>query len=175
MTLHGGTLNNRHAGKGKGHRAFNEGRAPGKDEMTDGKSSAHDLEAGSELRLDFSKMTKAAAKSPDVIPVAVQNADTREVILVAYTNQQAFERSVQTRVATFWSTSRRELWIKGETSGHLFELVEVRVNCEQNSLLYLVRPKGGVICHTRNVEGKPRNCYYRRLNLDSGVLENMDP
>lgn len=142
--------------------------------MTDRKSSAHDLEEGSELRLDFSKMAKAVAKSPGVIPVAVQNVDTREVILVAYTNQQAFERSVQTRVATFWSTSRNELWIKGETSGHLFELVEVRVNCEQNSLLYLVRPESGGICHTRNVEGKARNCYYRRLNLERGALEHLD-
>ena len=143
--------------------------------MTGSRSSTSDLEEGAELRLDFSKMARAVERSPDVIPVAVQNADTREVIPVAYTNRQAFERSVQTRIATFWSTSRNELWVKGEESGHLFELVEVRVNCEQNSLLYLVRPKGEGICHTRNAEGRARNCYYRRLCLESGVLEHMDP
>ena len=136
---------------------------------------ACELEEGTTLQLDFAKMAKAAAHCPDVIPVAVQNADTGELILVAYTNQKAFEESVATRIATFWSTSRNELWIKGETSGHCFELLEVRVNCEQNSLLYRVRAKGEGICHTRNAQGQARNCYYRRLDLASGVLENTDP
>ena len=120
-------------------------------------------------------MQRAAAQSPEVIPVAVQNADTKEIVLVAYTNREAFQQSLRTRVATFWSTSRNELWIKGEESGNSFELVEVRVNCEQNSLVYVVRPKGEGICHTSNSDGRARNCYYRRLNMDSGVLENMDP
>ena len=138
-------------------------------------SAAHNLEEGSDLQLDFGKMTKAVAQSTDVIPVAVQNADTREVILVAYTNREAFQRSIQTRVATFWSTSRNELWIKGESSGNTFELTEVRVNCEQNSLVYIVRPRSDGICHTRNSKGTARDCYYRRLNLNSGTLENLDP
>jgi phosphoribosyl-AMP cyclohydrolase len=138
-------------------------------------SSAYDLEEGEELQLDFSKMARAAAQSPDVIPVAVQNADTKEIILVAYTNRQAFQRSIRTRVATFWSTSRKQLWIKGESSGNTFELVEVRVNCEQNSLVYIVHPNGEGICHTSNLKGRARDCYYRRLNMDSCVLEHMDP
>ena len=75
----------------------------------------------------------------------------------------------------FWSTSRNELWEKGKTSGETFDLVEVRVNCEQNSLLYIVRPRRGAICHTKNKAGQPRNCYYRRLDLASGKLENTDP
>ena len=127
------------------------------------------------LCLDFAKVAKVVEQNPDVIPVAVQNADTKEVILVAYTNREAFERSVRTRIATFWSTSRKELWIKGKTSGNFFELTEVRVNCEQNSLVYLVRPKGEGICHTRNSKGTAHNCYYRRLNLEMGILESMDP
>ena len=143
--------------------------------MTSAGSSACDLEEGSELQLDFSKLSKAAGLSPDVLPVAVQNADTRDIILVAYTNERAFRQSVQTRVATFWSTSRGELWIKGETSGNHFEIVEIRVNCEQNSLVYLVRPKGGGICHTSNAQGRPRDCYYRRLDMETGTLENLDP
>ena len=65
--------------------------------------------------------------------------------------------------------------IKGETSGNTFELVDVLVNCEQNSLVFLVRPRGGGICHTNNREGKPRNCFYRRLNPDTSLLENTDP
>ncbi|MFP4380792.1 MAG: phosphoribosyl-AMP cyclohydrolase [Candidatus Sumerlaeia bacterium] len=133
------------------------------------------LEEGKELQLDFSKMAKAAGQSPDVIPCAVQNVDTKEVILVAYVNEQALKHAVKKRIATFWSTSRQELWIKGLTSGETFELLEVRVNCEQNSLLYIVRPKRGNICHTKNEKGEPRNCFYRRLNMDTWELENLDP
>ena len=143
--------------------------------MPDSRSAAHDLEEGTDLQLDFTKMARAAAQSPDVIPVAVQNADTKKIILVAYTNREAFQHSIRTRIATFWSTSRNELWVKGAGSGNSFELTEVRVNCEQNSLVYVVRPKGQGICHTRNAQGRARDCYYRRLDMDSGVLENLDP
>jgi phosphoribosyl-AMP cyclohydrolase len=134
-----------------------------------------ELEEGKELSLDFRKLEKAVASSPGIVPVAVQNADTNEVILVAYTNEQAFRKTVDTRSLVLWSTSRNELWEKGKTSGETFDLVEVRVNCEQNSLLYRVRPRRGAICHTKNRKGEPRNCYYRKLNLESGKLENQDP
>ena len=140
-----------------------------------GSNSAADLEEGTALQLDFTKVAKAAEQSPDVIPVAVQDADSKEVILVAYVNEEALQRTIRTRIATFWSTSRRELWIKGETSGNHFEMVEVRVNCEQNSLLYVVRPKGDGVCHTKNSQGMARDCYYRRLDLESGILENLNP
>jgi phosphoribosyl-AMP cyclohydrolase len=133
-----------------------------------------ELEEGSELQLDFDKLAKAA-KCPGILPVAVQHADTQEVILVAYVNELALRKSIETGSAVFWSTSRNELWEKGKTSGETFDLVEVRVNCEQNSLLYVVRPRRGNICHTRNREGKPRNCFYRRLDLKTMTLENLDP
>jgi phosphoribosyl-AMP cyclohydrolase len=139
------------------------------------KNTTHDLEEGKQLRLDFDKLKQAVKKSPDIIPVAVQDADTKEVILIAYTNKAALEKSVKTRISTFWSTSRNELWIKGATSGNTYALKEVYVNCEQNSLVYLVSPKAGGICHTYNAKGKARNCYYRRLNLDTGELENLNP
>ncbi len=137
--------------------------------------SIGELEEGKELRLDFVKVNRAIAQSPGIIPVAIQNADTKEVILIAYTNKEAFEKSIRTRIATFWSTSRNELWIKGETSGNLFELEEVYVNCEQNSLVYRVNPKGEGICHTRNSKGEARNCFYRRLDPITGALENTNP
>src|SRR3989337_3833962 len=129
------------------------------------------LEEGTELTLDFDKLTKVA-QVPGVLPCAVQNADTNEVILVAYVNQQALDKSLETRSAVFWSTSRNELWEKGKTSGETFDLVEVRVNCEQNSLLYRVRPRRGGICHTKHEGGRPRNCFYRRLDPRTWRLEN---
>jgi phosphoribosyl-AMP cyclohydrolase len=133
------------------------------------------IEETTELKLDFGKLAKAAAACPEIIPVAVQNADTREVILVAYANEQALRHSIETGTATFWSTSRDELWVKGATSGETFEVAEIRVNCEQNSLVYIVRPRRGGICHTSNSRGEPRNCFYRRLDPATGKLENLDP
>jgi phosphoribosyl-AMP cyclohydrolase len=133
------------------------------------------LEEGKDLKLDFGKLAKVAAKCKDVIPVAIQNMDTQEVILVAYTNELAFRKAVGTRTLVLWSTSRNELWEKGKTSGETFDLIEAYVNCEQNSLLYRVRPRKGSICHTKNRQGKSRNCYYRRINLNTFSLENLDP
>ncbi|MFA7248644.1 MAG: phosphoribosyl-AMP cyclohydrolase, partial [Dehalococcoidia bacterium] len=118
-------------------------------------STTNQLEEGLDLTLDFDKLAKAA-ESPGILPCAVQNVDTGEVILVAYVNQLALRTSIERRIAVFWSTSRRELWIKGETSGETFELLEVLVNCEQNSLVYRVRPNRGGICHTKNRKGEPR-------------------
>jgi phosphoribosyl-AMP cyclohydrolase len=137
-------------------------------------TTSNDLEEGLALQLDFAKLAKVA-EVPGVLPCAVQNADTREVILVAYVNDRALRQSVETGSAVFWSTSRNELWEKGKTSGETFDLIEVRVNCEQNSLLYVVRPRRGGICHTKNHAGEPRNCFYRRVNFEAWSLENTDP
>lgn len=131
----------------------------------------NELEEGAALALDFAKLDTVGG----VIPCAVQHADTHEVILVAYVNAAALARAIETRSAVFWSTSRDELWEKGATSGESFDLLEVRVNCEQNSLLYIVRPRRGGICHTRNAAGEPRNCYYRRIDIDTMTLVNLDP
>ena len=133
------------------------------------------LEEGSALQLDFQKLAKMAETGAEVIPAAVQNIDTKEVILVAYVNDLALQATIETRIATFWSTSRNELWVKGKSSGETFEVLEIYVNCEQNSLLYVVRPNRGGICHTKNKKGEPRNCYYRRINLETQELENVDP
>ena len=135
----------------------------------------NELEEGTELKLDFKKIRQVAESGSDVIPVAVQNIDTGEVILVAYINETAFKESCRTRRLILWSTSRKELWEKGKTSGETFELIEAYVNCEQNSLVYKVRPKRGGICHTKNSRGDPRNCYYRRINLETKQLEKIDP
>lgn len=134
-----------------------------------------ELEEGDVLKIDFTKIAAIAKKSGDCIPVAVQNADTNEVILVAYTNEQAMLKAFAARTLILWSTSRNELWEKGKTSGETFDLLEARVNCEQNSLLYIVRPRRGGICHTHNVKGEPRNCYYRRIDMNTLKLTNMNP
>lgn len=131
-----------------------------------------DLEEGCDLRLDFSKLDRTAGRH--VLPCAVQNVETGEVILIAYVNEDALKRAVEKRSAVFWSTSRDEVWEKGATSGETFELVEVRVNCEQNSIVYRVRPRRGGICHTKNSAGAPRDCFYRRLDFQTGLLEHLE-
>ena len=133
------------------------------------------VEEISELKLDFNKLTSATQMCPNILPVTVQNINSGEVILLAYTNELAFRKCLKERTLILWSTSRNELWEKGKTSGNTFDLVEAYVNCEQNSLLYKVRPRHGGICHTQNKDGKPRNCYYRRINMDTFQLENTDP
>ena len=135
-------------------------------------SNENQLEEGTELTLDFQKLGKVAACGEDVVPVAVQDAETGEVLILAYVNAQALDYSVENGVAAFWSTSRKELWVKGATSGDMLDLVEIRINCEQNSLLYLVRPRGKGACHTKDASGTARRtCYYRRLK--DGNLEHL--
>ena len=129
-----------------------------------------DLEEGLALQLDFAKLSKVAATGAEVVPVVLQHADTGEVLYVAYANREALRETLATGQAVLWSTARDELWHKGATSGDLLDLVDVRVNCEQNSLLYRVRPRGGT-CHTRDASGNTRpNCYYRTVDSESGRL-----
>ncbi len=131
----------------------------------------NELEEGSALTLDFSKLHQLGEANRDVLPVVLQNADSGDVLFVGYANQEALGETLRTRTAVLWSTSRNELWHKGATSGDVLDLVEVRVNCEQNSLLYRVRPRGGV-CHTKTPEDCTRSrCYYRRLSDSGDALE----
>ena len=123
------------------------------------------IEGTNVLKLDFTKLARIPENSM-VIPVAVQNAITNEVILVAYTNKTAFDETIKQRKAIFWSTSRNKLWFKGEESGNTFTLQSIFVNCEQNSLVYKVTPDKSNICHTSR-NNVPNNCYYREVNLDT--------
>ena len=125
-------------------------------------STHTDLEEGTTLTLDFAKLTKIAEGGHQVVPVAVQDADSGEVLIVAYANDEAVRATLERGQAVFYSTSRNELWHKGATSGDTLTIVDVRVNCEQNSLVYRVRLDGSGSCHTRNADGTARHgCYYR--------------
>ncbi len=131
------------------------------------------LEEGTSIQLDFGKLNRVAQTGHSVIPVAVQDVESKAVLLIGYANRKALDHALEHGVATFWSTSRNELWIKGATSGNMLELVDVRVNCEQNSLLYMVRLKGEGSCHTKE-NGRARyGCYYR--SIDNGNLAFVDP
>jgi len=130
------------------------------------------LEEGTKLTLDFFKLQKVTETKQAVVPVVLQHADSKEVLFVGYVNELALQETQKTRCAVLWSTSRNELWRKGETSGDVLDLVEIRINCEQNSLLYIVRPRKGGVCHTKDASGQTRvGCYYRRVVGNEDELE----
>jgi phosphoribosyl-AMP cyclohydrolase len=133
-----------------------------------------DIEETTTLALGFGKIQAAARSSRPLVPVVLQHADTSEVLFVGFADQEALDESLSTETAVLWSASRDELWRKGETSGDRLDLVEVRVNCEQNALLYRVRPRTGGACHTRDATGRARgSCFYRRIDNDAlQFLEN---
>ena len=131
------------------------------------------IEEGTEVLIDFEKMQKVGDSGELVVPVAVQDVESKEILLIVYVNETALQYTLKHRIAAFWSTSRKELWIKGATSGDKLEIVDILINCEQNSLVYLVRLLGEGSCHTKGTDGKARfGCYYRRIKDDK--LEFMD-
>lgn len=97
-----------------------------------------------------------------LILVVVQDQLSREVLMCAYMNREALEKTVETGIAHFWSRSRRQLWKKGETSGHIQKVKDIRIDCDMDSLLLLVEQVGGA-CHMGY-----RSCFYR--NLDGEIV-----
>ena len=104
-------------------------------------------------------------KGGGILPAIVQDDETGEVLMLAYMNRDAWLKTLETGKATFWSRSRNTLWLKGEQSGH-FQLVrEVRMDCDDDTILLKVHQLGGAACHTGY-----RSCFYRKLV--NGVVEN---
>jgi len=113
----------------------------------------------SELQLDFGK------DGNTLIPVVTQDYKTKDVLILAFANREAFEETVKSGYATYFSRTRNELWKKGLTSGDMLKIEEIRINCEQNSLLYLVTPMGKGACHAKKENGMPySSCYYRKIS-----------
>ncbi len=129
------------------------------------------IEETNELMLDFEKINKIAPENK-VIPAAIQNLDTKEVILIAYVNELALKETIKQKKLILWSTSRNKLWFKGAESGNTFTVHHIFVNCEQNSLVIQVTPDKGGICHT-STDGKPNNCFYRELDMDEMKLKRV--
>jgi phosphoribosyl-AMP cyclohydrolase len=126
------------------------------------------VEYTTELSLDFGR------DGNQLVPVIAQDAKTKEVLILAYANKEALEETTRSGFATFYSRSRRELWKKGLTSGDRLKVEEIRINCEQNSLIYLVTPLGQGACHARNPSGHPyTTCYYRRI-IQGNKLEFIE-
>lgn len=101
----------------------------------------------------FARLSTAEA----LLPVIVQDAHSKEVLMLAWVNAEALNKSIATKRATFWSRSRNQIWVKGETSGNIQEIVEMRFDCDADSILFLVQSHGPA-CHTGE-----RSCFYRAI------------
>jgi phosphoribosyl-AMP cyclohydrolase len=94
-----------------------------------------------------------------LLPAIVQDYQTGEVLMLAYINKLAWEKTLETGKAHYWSRSRGSLWLKGETSGHVQIIKEILVDCDLDTVVYKVEQLGGAACHTGY-----RSCFYRRVD-----------
>jgi phosphoribosyl-AMP cyclohydrolase len=101
------------------------------------------------------------AKSGGLVPAIAQDADTGQVLMLAWMNREAYDETLRTRRACYFSRSRNKLWRKGEESGHVQEVREVYVDCDADTVLLKVKQVGGAACH----EGYP-SCFFRKVEGD---------
>jgi len=107
------------------------------------------------IKLDFQK-------TGGLIPVVAQDHGTGEVLMLAYMNEAAWEKTLETNKATYFSRSRQQLWIKGETSGHHQIVKEIRIDCDNDTVLLKVEQIGGAACHTGY-----KSCFFRMVENGS--------
>ncbi len=113
-----------------------------------------DRETTDRLDLDFEKLG-------GLISAVVQDAHSGNVLMVGFMNEEAWSRTQETGLVHYFSRTRNRLWMKGETSGHVQRVREIRVDCDQDALLIQVDQEGGICCHT----GRP-SCFFRRVEGD---------
>jgi phosphoribosyl-AMP cyclohydrolase len=103
------------------------------------------------IQLDFSK-------TGGLVPAIVQDNETGEILMLAYMNQEAFDATLSTGKATYYSRSRQTLWVKGETSGNVQLVKEIRIDCDDDTVLIKVEQLGGAACHTGH-----RSCFHKKV------------
>jgi phosphoribosyl-AMP cyclohydrolase len=102
-------------------------------------------------------------KCGGLIPTIVQDFETGEILMLAFMNEEAWQETLKTGRATYWSRTRQELWVKGETSGNVQLVKEIRIDCDDDTVLLKVEQVGGAACHTGY-----RSCFFRKV-LDGSV------
>jgi phosphoribosyl-AMP cyclohydrolase len=107
------------------------------------------------IKLDFNKLD-------GLVPAIVQDFETGQVLMLAFMNAQAWETTLTTGKATYYSRTRNKLWIKGETSGHFQIVKEIRIDCDNDTVLLKVDQVGGAACHTGH-----KSCFFQRVEAGS--------
>jgi len=115
------------------------------------------------IKLDFSKLG-------GLVPAIVQDYNTGEILMLAFMDEEAWDHTLATGKATFHSRSRNSLWIKGETSGNVQWVKEIRIDCDDDTVLLKVQQVGGAACHTGH-----KSCFYRQLTENGDVIVVGEP
>ena len=109
-------------------------------------------------------MKLAFEKTGGLIPAIAQDYETGEILMLAYMNQEAWEQTLRTGKATYFSRSRQKLWVKGSTSGNLQVVKNIRIDCDDDTVLLEVEQLGGAACHTGH-----RSCFFKRIQKDGSI------
>jgi phosphoribosyl-ATP pyrophosphohydrolase/phosphoribosyl-AMP cyclohydrolase len=107
----------------------------------------------------LSKLLANFKDDQQLLPAIVQDANSKEVLMLAWVNKEALEKSISTKQATFWSRSRKEIWVKGQTSGNKQEVISIKFDCDSDAFLFLVHSHGPA-CHTGE-----NSCFYSEIIL----------
>ena len=110
------------------------------------------------VKLDFSK------SADGLIPAIAQDYKTGDVLMLAYINEEAWEKTLATGIATYWTRSRKKIWVKGESSGNIQKVKEILVDCDLDTVIFKIEQVGGAACH----EGY-RSCFFRRVEADGSL------
>ena len=124
------------------------------------------MSESSQTSVPSSVLDQLAFDTSGLIPAIAQDAVTNEILMVAWMDRAAFLRTIETGKACYFSRSRKSAWMKGESSGHLQILREVRIDCDGDVVLLKVEQLGGISCHTGR-----RNCFFRKLTNGAWVTE----
>jgi phosphoribosyl-AMP cyclohydrolase len=113
-------------------------------------------------------LNKVVWNDEGLVPAIAQNAETGEILMVAWMNREALKRTAELGEAVYWSRSRRKLWHKGEESGHTQKVREIRTDCDEDVILLKIEQVGGIACHTGR-----KSCFFQKL--DGGQWQAVDP
>ena len=105
----------------------------------------------------------------DLAIAIAQDFDTNQILMTAFIDEEAYLKSIETKKAHYYSTSRRQIWFKGESSGHTQEIKEVLFDCDEDAIIFKVRQNGGA-CHTGHL-----SCFYKKLTDDDETVEIEEP
>ena len=107
--------------------------------------------------------------SDGLLPVIVQDASSNKVIMFAWMNRETLKESIKQRKAIYWSRSRKQIWVKGEESGHYQNIEDMFLDCDNDVLLIKVTQKGGIACHTGR-----ESCFYNQINIQTNEIEESE-
>ncbi|MDH5298820.1 MAG: phosphoribosyl-AMP cyclohydrolase [Desulfobulbaceae bacterium] len=106
-------------------------------------------------------------KGNGLLPAIVQDHGTNEILMVAYINEEAWQKTLETGKAHYWSRSRNKIWLKGESSGHVQMVKEILVDCDEDTVVYRVEQLGGAACHKGY-----RSCFFRRVGKEGLIVKD---